>query len=195
MANAKDGSRCGRTARPGTMLCSKHDGTPNAGATAPKRGPLTPMETIEKLMQHSDPAIRLRAVNAYLDQQAKQEKGCPQCEARAEDDRLTKAFLAALTADERERLVGLLVAVRLFKEDIWARLPNLRPEWVTTPLVKAAPPPAAASGPAPKEQTPPPSTEADPDDELVEAQGVHGPRLVRRCDLNKAYAIASKEAR
>jgi hypothetical protein len=139
MANAKDGSRCGRTARPGTMLCSKHDGTPNAGVTAPTTEPLTPLEIIQKLMRDRDPSIRLRAVNAYLDQQAKQEKGCPQCEARAEDDRLTKAFLAALTADERERLVGLLVAVRLFKEDIWARLPNLRPEWVTTPLVKAAP--------------------------------------------------------
>lgn len=178
IANAKDGTRCGRTARPGTMLCNMHDGSTVTPVMQPVRR--TPLEIIEKLMTDPDPAIRLRAANAYLDHRSA---------APAND---WDPFLKALTDEERARMHELLQAFEDYMQELCARRPDLRPDDLPPPprIIKEPNDADVKDHPSsvvvPDADVPAPAAgNPDPDD-MIEVIGSHGPRLVRRGDLSEA---------
>lgn len=80
-AVTRDGSPCGRRVKDGSQppLCHLH----KPGATVPNTfqpAERSPLEIIQKLMNDSDPSIRLRAVDMY--QKYEEKKGCATCAAR-----------------------------------------------------------------------------------------------------------------
>jgi hypothetical protein len=162
----KDGTQCGRRVADGSQppVCSAH-----ARHTSPltQRVERTPEEILRKLMSDRDPSIRLRAVTEWIDYQRKQTIGCPRCEQRNEAERLTTAFIAAWTDDEREAVAELLRQVRAVKETIYTREPQLRPAWDLPPSRVAAldsvtPQPSVAAAATFTEPQRPTASEAEP---------------------------------
>jgi hypothetical protein len=141
----KDGSQCGRRVADGSSppICSVHQqqAKGNAGSlTQPVAA--NPEDIYQRLMRDSDPAIRLRAVDAWMAYQDKQKSGCDTCRARAEANKINDQFVAALTDDERDEMGYAMAPYRQFKERMYQRYPQLRPDGYTpgdpTPSVRAA---------------------------------------------------------
>lgn len=124
-AATKDGTQCGRRVKDDSIppLCHIHLAQQQGRSVSPLTEPAEIDEEaiLKKLMRDPDPAIRLRAVGAWLDYKAKKRDA-----AQRPDD--WRPFFKALTDDERARMLELLQAVEDFKETIYARDPTLRPD-------------------------------------------------------------------
>jgi len=107
----RKGAQCARRVSDGSNppICHVHRPGASSALTAPVER--TPLEVIQKLMADRDPAIRLRAANAYLDQLAKDAKGCPKCERRISDDEVREDMLSRATAQDRHDLSRLIAQV------------------------------------------------------------------------------------
>ncbi len=126
MKTARDGRRCGRYCAQGKTLCSVHDPTRAPYGVIKDQETQDLGELLRRLTKHSDPAIRLRAIEAILKRE--EQGGCVVCKARADRDRQTNAFVCALTDDERARLAACLDALDACKATIYARDESLRPD-------------------------------------------------------------------
>ena len=142
LARASDGQQCGRYAK------RNPDGTPGqycqvhaspTGRVAPKPvTPLTPEEILVKLMSDSDPAIRLRAVTSYLDRQDKKVWQCERCLHAERAAELRVLFLESLSETEFAEYSVIVERfkndARAFRERIYEREPELRPDSEPKPL-------------------------------------------------------------
>jgi hypothetical protein len=151
IALAADGSRCGRYPKPGERLCSKHQ--PNAQPV----GVIAQQDTddlavlLQRLTKDRDPQIRLRAIDLLLKHEERRSAKCPECERRAERDRLNVEFTRVLTDDERQQLVTVLAAYRDLQVVVYRRRSDVMPErfvMPSPPTPKAAAPDVAGSQPS-----------------------------------------------
>ncbi len=130
-----DGQRCGRWCKAGQLTCSAHD--PNRKAVgviaAQAEEEADPGVLYKRLMKDKDAQIRLRALNAFLDWEAKQKRGCKVCTARAAEDQLRDDLVDAMTDQERADVYAALGELRRVKERIYQRSPRLRPAGTLTP--------------------------------------------------------------
>lgn len=118
VALAADGTRCGRRVsdKSNPPICHIHVKVAKGEAVSPLTEPAerSPMEILEKLMSDNDPAIRLRAVEAYL---KNSEATCPRCAAREEVER-NDMNVYTMRPDELEELDRLLLALDEFEARI-----------------------------------------------------------------------------
>lgn len=149
MANAKDGTRCGRWVTDGSnpSLCHKHK--PNAPAVGiiPPDEAIDEVKILRKLARDANPQVRLRAVDLLLSLKSK--------DAPVAGTREPGIDLKRLTTSERSRLEQLLIQVRAIREEIWERDPIQRPSWALEPIVPAfTDAPTVAPKPAPSVSQP-----------------------------------------
>jgi hypothetical protein len=133
----KNGSQCGRRVSDGLLppMCHVHRMQAQGLSTSPLTVPVeaNPEDMYQRLMRDSDPAIRLRALQAWLDYEDKKKSGCDTCRARAEAEKINAEFIPALSEEERIHLADLLEPWRAFKEEMFVKYPHLRPEGVGHP--------------------------------------------------------------
>lgn len=120
VATCADGSRCAKAARRGSnpALCAFHDGSTQSAVVMPD-DQIDEVKILRKLARDRNPQVRLRAVDLLLSIKKEQPR-----DPRSDAD----AFIKALSSDERSELTELLGQLRAFKERIYAREPELRPD-------------------------------------------------------------------
>ena len=167
-ANCADGSRCGKWCAEGQVVCAKHDPNAKALGIIAQQESDDPLVALKRLTKHSDPAIRLRAVNAYLDRLEKD--GCQVCAARKTSMTDNDTLVHYASPSQREELLFLVKAIRTIKaavQDYIARggQPHVEVQEKTDAAVIKAPAPVAAAPRAAAVESAAPT--ADPDDEQV----------------------------
>jgi hypothetical protein len=110
-ANAADGSRCGKWCAEGKVVCAKHDPEAKAAGIIAAQESDDPLVALKRLMKNSDPAIRLRATNSYLDRLEKVEKGCPRCASEAAKEGANRQLVDYATPAQRAELRSLILAI------------------------------------------------------------------------------------
>ena len=113
----KDGTRCGRRARPGSnpQLCHLHDGSTITPFT---RDPseFEPHEILQKLMRDPNPQIRLRAVDLLLS--LKNDRTCPTCASRESSEASSARLIAYANTEQCDELRTLTARIATIKEQI-----------------------------------------------------------------------------
>jgi hypothetical protein len=125
----RNSGQCGRRVADGSIppICHVHQQKGNVGSlTQPVDA--NPEDIYQRLMRDSDPAIRLRAVDAWLAYQDKKKSGCDTCRARAEAEKRSDQFVAALSEAERYEMGDVMAPYHQFKERMYLRHPDLRPD-------------------------------------------------------------------
>jgi hypothetical protein len=139
-ATCRNGTPCGKVAVKGETRCSVHlSANPAANLTAP----LTPQEVLEKLMVSADESIRLRASEKILDRMDKKIYECSRCRHAEREAQQSERFLDALNEEElvafSEFIKQWISAHKAFRERVYARLPDLRPDNDPPPRPKPTP--------------------------------------------------------
>jgi hypothetical protein len=131
MANAKDGTRCGRWVTDGSnpALCHKHRSNAPTVGVIPPDDEIDEVKILKKLARDANPQVRLRAVDLLLSLKSK--------EPSLSQTRQLGVDIARLTTSERSRLEQLLLEIRAVREEIWERDPIQRPSWAVMPSVPA----------------------------------------------------------
>ena len=116
----RDGSRCGKYAKAGEVFCAVHqpDYKPK-GAAVPRPKPVTHEERLRRFAESPDPRVAMQAIG-ILEKRRTNEDGSPAFDGRA--------FLNALTTDEREQVRSLIAQLREIQRAVYEREPRLRPQ-------------------------------------------------------------------
>ena len=156
----KDGSRCGKYAKAGEDFCSVHQpGYKPMGAAVPRPKPVSHEERLRRFAESSDPRVAMQAM-AALDKR-RNEDGSPAFDGRA--------FLNALTPEERALMGSLVAQLREVQKAVYEREPRLRPvtwppdDCVIEPADVVLPPETVEDEHAP--EAPPPPVEKAPDED------------------------------
>ena len=132
----RDGSPCGRRVGDGSIppVCHIHRLQAEGKGNSPIIPSVSdePEAILKRLMKDPDPAIRLRAVTSFLDRVDKKIFQCEVCLRNEHASQSRLAFIEALTPGEfveyGEILDRFKADARAFRERIYARLPELRPD-------------------------------------------------------------------
>jgi hypothetical protein len=174
----RKGGQCGRRVTDGSSpaVCHIHRAK-QSGVHTPLTKPvdLDELEIVRKLARSSDERIRLRAAELLIELKAKTEK------PKAVAD-FTK-FLKALLPDERTRLLDFLAQLRTLKEEVYERLPQLRPAGDVAPVEPVEPTPREPVQPPGLAESHPTPRVEDPDEVITVETLNHGPRDVTRREL------------
>ncbi len=104
----RKGQQCGRRVKDGSQppLCHIHKAVATGEASPLFQASTDPVAILQKLLRDKDPAIRLRAVNAWFDYQQKQ--GCPTCKASLTSSADLADVISRMTTDQKELARGLI---------------------------------------------------------------------------------------
>jgi hypothetical protein len=165
----RDGSRCGKYAKADDVFCAVHQpGYKPTGAAVARPKPVSHEERLRRFAESSDPRVAMQAIG-ILERRRDASEGRPTLDPRA--------FIDALTPDERDHLRDLIAQLRELQRAVYDRVPKLRPPTFPTEddvvdpadVVSAADPIPASAEPS-TEDAPAPPQEEDPyaDYEVVE---------------------------
>lgn len=119
VATTKDGTRCGRRAPAGAMLChihqAKQDGRAVGALTEP--APFDPEAKLLKIAAKDGHPHQLQAIRLLRDRAE-----CLRCKAREDGEVDAALLIRHANADQRARLVAMLTTLKDWKTEVRAAM-------------------------------------------------------------------------
>jgi hypothetical protein len=109
IANDRKGTRCGRMAPDGKLLCHIHErlhaGQSNTGFA---NAPFDPADKLRKIAANDRHPGQLQAIKQLMGQ----DTTCPRCAERGAEERVIDDTVSRMTPEQKARLSALLAEVR-----------------------------------------------------------------------------------